>query len=256
MTMFKHDQEQADELHKKITIFDPNDLLARHGLCSIVAMTGSGKTVLIIDWLNTVYKNFETIIMLSRTAKLQECYDFLDRTLIYDTFDIKLLEQIWEERKAKQMLGSTLKPMLIIMDDIVNDKNVRYSTIMKDIATASRHLKITVWILSQNFTSLPPIVRNNICWSAAFDIDSLKELDQWTGQYLAAVNPRTSKFLFKKIVQEQKYQCIIVENHKVGVPLTEKVKKYKASEVKMPMIKDTRKPEVFATRGQQFCKRF
>ncbi len=213
----------------KTQVFDPKSLLDRDGLMCIIAMTGSGKTVLIKDLLSHIYKEYKSVLMFSRTAKLQKCYDFIDRSCIYDTFDENVLTELWDHHKALQLAGKKLDRTLIIMDDLICDKNFKKSSILDDYCVGGRHLGFNLWILSQNFTSLKPLMRNNASWSVAFDLDSANERKHFVGQYLSAKNNRVGDLLFRKIVKEAPYQCIVIENHKVGASTDEKVRKFIAN---------------------------
>ena len=216
--------------------FVPEDILVRDGVMSIVAQTGAGKSCLIIDLLSKIHTSFEHIIMFSKTAKLQRCYDFLDRELIYDRFDEEFLTALWNDRVNKQLLGLEQERTLIIFDDILCDPKIRSSHILKDLFCGSRHLAISMWCLSHNYTVLSPIQRQNTCWFVAFDLDSYKEKQNLVGQYLSAQNQKVGEILFKRITKEKKYQCIIIEAHKSGAPVEDKVRKY-ISNPKPPKFK-------------------
>lgn len=224
----------------RIERFNPKDLLVRDGVMSVIASTGSGKTVFIIDCLAQIHNSFDHVILISKTARLQKCYDFIDRSMIYDTFDEKFLGELWETQKKKKLEGLPLERILIIFDDVLNDKEVRRSTIFDDYFTGGRHINISVWLLSHNFTTLKPLQRNNTCWFVSFDLDSHKERDNLCSQYLSTSSQKEGMDLFTEIVREAKFQCIVIEGHKNGCSIEEKVKKYIANPNPKPFkIKNT-----------------
>ena len=224
--------------------FDPINFLDRYGLMVVVAPTGSGKTVFLTDLLARVHQHFYLILLLSRTAKLQTVYSFMEPSLVYDSFDETLLTDLWNERIEQYSSGLELKPTLILMDDILTEKKVHNSKILKELACGSRHLKISVIILSHGVTQLNALVRNNASWAVSFDLDRERERKNFINEYLSTESYRIGELLFKKTVQETKYQCIVVEVHKNGADVNTKVKKFVAnSSPKKFKIKDPRVTE-------------
>lgn len=227
----------------KIDEFDPMTLLTRNGVLSIIAMTGAGKSVFIIDCLQKVHSHFKHVIMISKTAKLQKCYSFFEPGTIYDEFDPDFLEELWNDRVQKQLLGSPQERTLLIMDDILNEKEVRKCKVLDDIFTGGRHVGLSLWCLGHNFTSLKPLQRNNICWAVSFDLDSSKEREHFSQQYLSAQNSRVGFLLHKQITKGKPYQCVVIEVYKNGASTEEKVKRYIANpkppkfKIKNTMIK-------------------
>jgi hypothetical protein len=209
--------------------FDPKDLLMRDGVMSIVAGTGSGKTVFIKDCLSHVRKAFKHIILFSKTAKLQRCYDFIDPSMIHEQFDEEYLTKLYNDHVQKQLNGDKQERTLLIFDDILNEKAVRRSSIFDDYFTGSRHLGISLWLLSHNYTSLKPLQRVNTCWFVSFDLDSYRERKNFCCEYLSADNVPVGMRIFDNIVKEKKHQCIVIECHKKGCGITDKIKKYVAN---------------------------
>lgn len=212
--------------NKQIKQFDPKELLERNGVMSVIAMTGAGKSVFIIDCLSQIYKEYDHIFMVSKTARLQKCYSFFDPRSIIDNFDEKLLKEIWQTNSQKVLYGQKADRILIIFDDVLNDHKVRNSTILDDLYSGGRHVGISLWCLSHNFTTLKPFQRNNTSWFVSFDIDSFKERENLTSQYLNVDNKQEGMQLFKDIVTEKPFQCIVITNHKNGKSTEDKVKKY------------------------------
>jgi hypothetical protein len=209
--------------------FDPEELLKRDGVMSVIAMTGAGKSVFIIDCLSKIYKNYDHVFMISKTAKLQKCYSFFDKECIIDKFDEVFLKEIWENNTQKVLSGKKPERILLIFDDVLNDRKVRKSTVLDDLYTGGRHVGISMWCLSHNFTTLKPLQRNNTSWFVSFDIDSHKERENLTSQYINVDSKQEAMQIFKDIVREKPYQCIIIISHKNGSENKSKIKKYIAN---------------------------
>lgn len=226
-SIYKADLEFANKYN--IQDFDPHTIITQHGLMNIVAPTNSGKTVFIVDCLSKIHKHYERVLMFSPTAKVQKIYDFLPRSHIYDHYDEQVLIDLYEDRKKQKENDIPLEPTLIILDDIISSPEFIKSKIINKYAISGRHYFFTIFILSQNFTSLRPIIRNNACWSVSFDLDSYNERKKFCEQYLSSKNNRVGMILFRKIIHEKPYQLVLIENYKVGVDVEEKVKKYIAN---------------------------
>lgn len=211
--------------------FDPLTMCDVIGNMSITAMTGAGKTVLIIDILSKIHHVFDAIYMFSRTAKAQPIYDFIPRRSIFDRFNEEFLVKLWNIQYHKKMADNTCKMdrILIIMDDIINDEEYKKSKILNDYFTGARHYGLQIMFLTQNFTSLKLLQRNNVRWAVAFDLDAKREREKFVQSYLSAYNDRVGNLLFNRIVKEKPYQCVVVEIYKNGAETEEKVKKYIAN---------------------------
>lgn len=239
-SIYKADLEACEDLFSKIVDFDPKTICSIPGCVSITAMTGAGKTILIRDFLKQTEDHFKEVHLISRTAKSQSIYDFIPRDNIKDDFDEDFLSSLYQQRKLKKLNNNkvSLDPVLIIFDDIINDPMYKKSKIIDNIFTEGRHYNISVWFLTQNFTSLKQLQRNNVRWAISFCHDTALERDKFSSSYLSVQNDRIGRLLFNKITKEKPYQCVVVEVYKVGVDPCEKIKKYIANpDVKDPKVK-------------------
>ncbi len=229
-SIYKADLIHANELHSKIKDLDPTSIGEQCGCMSITAMTGAGKTILIKDLLSHNHGKYNKIYLISRTAKAQPIYDFIPRSNIRDNFDEEFLQKIYDSQSgARQRNNKKMPdPILIIMDDIINDEKYKKSKVINNLFTEGRHYNISVWFLTQNFTSLKQLQRNNVKWAVSFCHDTALERDKFSSAYLSTRNARTGRILFDKITKEKPYQCVVVEVYKVGVSPEEKIRKYTA----------------------------
>ena len=231
-TVTKADFEYAKSVSTNLVEFDPHVLAEEPAHVSFTAQTKSGKTYLIIDWLSKIHKKFDRIYMVSNTAKAQKIYDCIPRENIQDTFDevffIELYEEAYELSKGKKKLPKTL----IIFDDIVNDSNYRKSgaDTIDRYFTNGRQYNFSIWFLNQSFSLLNTTRRLNVMYAVAFDIESYRERDKFVEAYVSAINNRTGHIIFKSVVKEAPYQCIIIDRTKPGSSIDKKIKKYIAKE--------------------------
>lgn len=197
------------------------------GVVLLIAPSNSGKTVLLIDMLNRIHKDYKIIRFFSRTMKLQPVYDFVPRSFIHDDYDEEALNDLWNIQIKNNEQGKPLDKVLIVLDDIIASPSYKKSKLLDEIAVSGRHLNFTLILLSQNFTSIKPIVRNNAFMAIAFALASRKEREKFVEAFLAAESNKSGDILFRKITEER-YQSIVINVWKVGCKLDEKVKKYTA----------------------------
>lgn len=289
-SIYKNDLLLAESYN--IQEFDPKTLVEHPGCMSITAMTGAGKTVLIKYLLSVVHKHFDRIYLISSTAKLQPIYDFIPRENIMETYNEEFLDKLISDQAVMKMVikdGVSVHPgasssrhrklvmgdsarcvgehraevpkkldnILVIMDDIIHDKEYQKSQVLKRIFTSGRHISVRVWFLTQNFTSLKLLQRNNVMWAISFDLDAKREREKFAQSYLSAKNQRVGELIFDKIVKEKPYQCVVVEVYKNGKSVEEKVKKFTAkmdvedftiAKIKRPFF-DLVKPDRSANEG-------
>lgn len=223
-TIRKNDYLLAESY--QIGDFNPKEMMdITGGVVAIIAPTGAGKTVLLKDILSHTYKNYKKIHLFSRTAKLQKAYDFIPRSMITDDYNEEELSDLWDSQVKKNQQGKKMDNILVILDDIIASPSYKKSKMLDEFATAARQVNITVFILSQNFTSIKPIVRNNIRVAFTFQMQSAKERAKFSEQFLGADSARAGDILLRKITGT-KYQCLIVQVYKNGDKLDDRVKKY------------------------------
>lgn len=195
------------------------------GVNAMISSTGSGKTTILKHILSVVHNKYDVIILMSRTARLQKAYDFFPRDNIVDDYDEELMTTIWNTQLEDHEKGKKLDKVMVILDDVIASPSFKKSKMIEEMAFSARHLNITMWILSQNYTSIKPGIRNNIRILVSFWLESKKEREKVIEQFLSTINNRVGSHIFKAITGT-KYQAIIISNYKVGVPFEEKVKKF------------------------------
>lgn len=228
----------------EISEFSPEDLSEiTGGVVAMIGGTGSGKTVLLKNLLSKTHKNYNKIYLFSRTAKLQSAYDFVPRSFITDDFDEQKLSDIWDLQINKNEKNEKMENILVILDDIITSPSYKRSKMLEECSISARHLNITVILLSQNFTSIKPIVRNNIRIAICFQMQSKKEREKFAEQFLGADSAKAGDLLLRRIT-DVKYQCLIVQVYKNGETLSNKVKKYIADpSVKIKLVDPDKKNE-------------
>jgi len=153
--------------------------------------SGSGKTCLAMNVLTRkeLYGNFfHCILVFSPTAgKYDDTYDCLKlpKENFLEDFGEEMLDKIIEARKAKiKKKGITWvaknERMLIIMDDVIANRQFLESAGALKMFSLLRHYLVSVMILIQSYTKLPRALRLNCNAVSVFpalrsEIETLKE---------------------------------------------------------------------------------
>lgn len=146
-------------------------IIPAHGYSvAFVGATGSGKSTLLVNLLLRFYKDIydikNDVYFLSPTAKVD---DICNQTGIPDKhrIDDDILETVeklvsYRTQEVKNNPNSKTKPMLIILDDFTSNRKLQNSKIIIQLATASRHLNLSLWLCTHKYKAIPRTVRLNI----------------------------------------------------------------------------------------------
>ena len=161
------------------TVDDIVDRLPKFFTISIVARRGSGKSVLVQEIIRIVLKRklVDLVLVMSDSANLNRDYqDILPKKLI-QPFSDAVLQKIWEMQANTKI--EERKHIMICMDDcLANPEAVRSKWVDKYFAV-SRHLNISLCVLSQHTSILlTPLRRANsdlILWNklSRYALDAL-----------------------------------------------------------------------------------
>lgn len=150
---------------------------ASYFLYLLVGGVGSGKTSLALSLLNIDHniggfrKVYNKIYVVSPTAKYDDKFSKLvnevdDEGNYYDSCDDETIADIMEKletfneewKKDKKHKGK--KPSsLVIIDDCVDSFDRRKKGKLNKLILTLRHLKTSVWIMSQKLNAIPPLIR-------------------------------------------------------------------------------------------------
>jgi nucleoside-triphosphatase THEP1 len=147
------------------------------GTSLIIAKSGSGKTTLISNIVAylTEKRAIGGVILFSQTAKFNGDYSFLDKKLIFRELNIDMLANIQAKRAKLYSEGKKLPALLIILDDVVGDNELRSEKFSKLITTA-RHTNLYIVVSVQFVTVVKPILRDNANVVAITKIDNKARL--------------------------------------------------------------------------------
>ena len=194
------------KLHDKLDEYELLANLNRSHFLAFIGRGGSGKTSMMTSFLKSksafrgVYENIYIIIPPTSRQSIEN--SFFEKNLpddnIYDELSIENLGEIQERIEANSQAGERT---LLIMDDVQKDlKNNDIRKLVLHLNNNKRHLKLSMWLLAQNFTKMEKQLRMNLTDLIVFKVgkvelqnifEELVEIDQNTFK-------KIQKFLFKE----------------------------------------------------------
>ena len=163
----------------------PNFSSRSNFIMGIIACTGSGKSVLVANLLRRYYKNiFDKVYFCSSNVTdenkvYDESYSSIkfDELRTFNTIDNTIIEYIKEDITSDEDFEKDDFRTLIIIDDLITEiANKRNKDIIKFILK-SRHLKVSIILISHKYNMLPAIIRNNLTHIILLRTKSNLELD-------------------------------------------------------------------------------
>tara|TARA_R110000868_G_C10949856_1_gene767729 strand:+ start:2676 stop:3440 length:765 start_codon:yes stop_codon:yes gene_type:complete len=155
-----------------------------------VGMTGSGKTncaasllkepEMLKDYFDKIH-----VICMSPCTTLSDHVDEIEEEDFLTEDDPEDLVEIYNTQKAAiKKLGFKRAPhILIVLDDIVQSKNYMNSKVLKEIFFGGTHNKVSTWLLSQNYVSVPRRLRVNCHALLLFHGSNATELDRFQEEF-------------------------------------------------------------------------
>ena len=126
-----------------------------------VAPTGVGKTQLALDLLQSEYFNhFDFIIIICPTLAHNETYK--SRGWVWTDPEVIPIEpgnnlHYLIEKISKLLAGS--KTLFLIDDIIANEALNKCCQLLLELAISGRHRNLSLWLLTQSYTSVPNNIR-------------------------------------------------------------------------------------------------
>lgn len=188
------------------------------GLTLFCGSTGSGKTVSICNILSKksmLSGYFDKIIIfcLSPCPMLQDCLQLEDKDIINDDDPAKLRTILNKQKElVKTDKFETIPHVLIILDDMAQSRTFLRSKALQELAFASTHAKISVWITTQSYMQIPRNVRINAHSILLFSGCKLSEIDRFEDEYGSQyLNKRDFRKLVNYAIKDQ-YEFLFCNN--------------------------------------------
>ena len=140
--------------------------------CIITGPTNCGKTRFLIEKLSGAFrKKFEYIVMICPTFTINETYKNVakdDKKFFVWMPDVSNQDEINEALDCCKSLFSGFNTLIILDDCAISQDLKKRSNKFIDLAFSGRHSKISVWVLTQQLTSIANPFRDNVACIVAF----------------------------------------------------------------------------------------
>jgi hypothetical protein len=219
--------------------------------CMVCAARRQGKTVLITDWISKMQtqRKWAEVYLFSETAYAQtDAYKFVPSQNKFQHLDTDKIDQIFSEQsKKKQRYDSgtnkDIHRVLIIADDVINDKKARNTGSFGRIFTQGRHYFIDVFCISQTLKGFSPMARSNSDLMVLWRSLKYDDRDCVCEDYLMIADGKKSEVKKAAIgllnaMSSVKYRACVIEIHKSSYAseTTEYVRHYTASDKLKPKM--------------------
>jgi hypothetical protein len=188
----------------------------------------TGKTHATEFLLEQIKERFDFAYLFSETAELHKNstefnnFDCIQEDAKFVGFDQDKLERIFERQRAVQMHNNACekkrdkKPnkTLLIFDDFVHDKAIRYSKLFTKLPILGRHCEISVICLSQGYSAvgsggLNKATRENADLVMTFLPRNSNNIERISDWYLT--KDKLENMWFTKSCCEQKYRMLAID---------------------------------------------
>jgi hypothetical protein len=202
-----------------------HEALPRHPFLQLyVAPPRSGKTNLLMNILfNENYykadKYWDTIYYISPSQLYDStCKHYLPKmenivqiSQVEDIMNLEtILQHIIDGQKKLHKKGDDMERILIVLDDCVS-----YLKPIQVLATKYRHSNLSIAIVSQNFRSIPLMVRNCANSVIVFHLNNMKEVEKINDEY---GENHCSDFIPMMLAHtEKKYSFIHIDNERMKI---------------------------------------
>lgn len=187
----------------------PNWSNVRKWTWLFMGMTGTGKSYA-IRHLMYMYRDLVPYGFIFSHTKMNGFYQqFFPNHKIIDHFDNDFLRKILAVQRERVRMKGINSLCLVVLDDIVSEKNLRYMDAVIEFAMEARHYNIICCITTQHYTRVPTEIRTNARWQVFFTMDHLPSLkhawEECAGDYPNAACLRVNWDKYTK-----DHRCVVV----------------------------------------------
>jgi hypothetical protein len=171
----------------------------------IIGCSGSGKTHTFVNLLHNMQKTFQNIHVITKN-KEEPLYQYLEEKLgkkgLIVSEGISSLPTLDDYDKNEQSL--------IVLDDLVLEKNQKK---MEEYYIRCRKLNISVIYISQDYYSVPKMIRRNLNYLIIKQVSSLRDLRLIMSEYSIGLDKNDIEKLYKHCTNDKsKFLMIDMEN--------------------------------------------
>lgn len=185
----------------------------------VLGKRNSGKSTILNDILSHQAKLFSLVIAMSGSEKMNGFYKKrLPEMFVYDDVYVnKIRDLVSRQEKFIQKVGSNHSKYrgcdtsaALILDDCIHNKEWTKDESARYLSYAGRHVKMAVFIASQELMALPPGMRANFDYVFISRMDNADELAKVRKTFFACIpDKKTFDYVFNKYTDD--YKFIVVD---------------------------------------------
>jgi len=194
------------ELNSKLNEYELTKMLNKSHFLAYIGKGGSGKTSLMVSFLKSpeAFKNIyeDIFVFIPPTSRASIENSFFEKNLpeenIYDELTLENLQEVQEKVEENSANGYK---SLIVFDDCQKEmKDNEIRKLVLHLNNNKRHLKLSMWVLLQNYTKLDKQVRMNLTDIITFKVSKpeIKNLYEEHIELDANLFADIQKHLFQK----------------------------------------------------------
>jgi len=169
-----YDKIGVNNNKKKLPSKWKNHHISHNSMILCIGGTGTGKTNSLIDYLSRSSGEFHKIIICSFSTLDEPLYNFLQEKndkieFVNDVEEIPSLDEFDDETKNRAKL--------IIFDDFINLTKKEFKKI-NPYLISGRKYGFTVWLMSQEYVSIPKVITRNIQYFLLYKINDSVSVDR------------------------------------------------------------------------------
>lgn len=203
-------------LHEKLNDFEITKMMNRSNFTLFLGKAGSGKTSLATSFLKTktLFKKIyhQIFLFMPTNSRASMKGNFFDKSLpeeqIFDDVVFEDLDEVYNTAKANALEKNNT---LIIFDDTqkyLKEKDIQ--KLLLHMINNRRHARISIWVLAQNYFSIPKMVRSGMTDLFIFKA-SKKELEEIFEEH---IETHKEKFLdVVKLVYENPHDFLYINSN-------------------------------------------
>jgi len=181
--------------------------------------TGSGKTTWLIQMLKSVWKRcYHDIFLIMPENSMNSISEqdnvfkkYLDPETIYHTYDVETLKTIYDKIETNANDGYY---SLLLVDDFGNLlKSKMEAKILQSLFLKNRHLRLSAFVLVQNFYQMPKLIREITNNAILFNTN--KSMNEKFFKEMVNIKPDEFMQLMKLLSTTHDYVLVSLKHKKI-----------------------------------------
>lgn len=192
---------------------DRLNFLTKEPHCAMICgQTGCGKTIFVLDLLQTIYRyHFEHIVIFCTTLKYNKAYK--ERKFIWHDNNIYLIDpsnSLSEHLEYYYNVFEGTQTLFIIDDCSAERDMIKKRKTLSKLAFSGRHALVSVWILTQKYNSVLKDFREQLKVVVLFYTKDRNSFDECMCEN-DVIDTKEERDRIKKLLKNNKHHKLIIK---------------------------------------------